>query len=102
MGAFFNSGQICIAVKRLYVHEKVYEPVVAALAKLADDAVIGNGLDAGVQFGPLQNKMQFERVKGLLEDGRRHGKIRVVVQSGSGCGGCHAHGTRHGLDQQAP
>ncbi len=63
MGAFFNSGQVCIALKRLYVHEKVYDALVAELAQLARDAKVGNGLDEGTFFGPVQNKMQFEKVK---------------------------------------
>lgn len=75
MGAFFNSGQVCIALKRLYVHEKVYEPLVAELAKLANEAKVGNGLEAGNMFGPVQNKMQFEKVKGYIEAGRKDGKI---------------------------
>jgi len=75
MGAFFNSGQVCIALKRLYVHEKVYDALVAELAQLAKDAKVGNGLDEGTFFGPVQNKMQFEKVKGFLEAGRRDGKI---------------------------
>jgi acyl-CoA reductase-like NAD-dependent aldehyde dehydrogenase len=66
---------VCIALKRLYVHEKVYEPLVAELAKLASDAKVGNGLAEGTMFGPVQNKMQFEKVKGFLEAGRRDGKI---------------------------
>jgi acyl-CoA reductase-like NAD-dependent aldehyde dehydrogenase len=74
-GAFQNSGQVCIAMKRLYVHEKIYDAVVDELAKLANEAVIGDGLQQGTQLGPLQNKMQYERVKELIEDARKHGKI---------------------------
>lgn len=73
--AFTNSGQVCIAVKRLYVPDALYDAMCGELAALADAAVVGNGLDEGTQFGPLQNRMQFERVKELLEDARRHGKV---------------------------
>jgi acyl-CoA reductase-like NAD-dependent aldehyde dehydrogenase len=75
MGAFFNSGQVCIALKRLYVHEKVYDALVAELTKLANDAKVGDGMTEGTMFGPVQNKMQFEKVKGFLEAGRRDGRI---------------------------
>jgi acyl-CoA reductase-like NAD-dependent aldehyde dehydrogenase len=75
MGAFFNSGQVCIALKRLYVHERIYDALVAELAKLAKDAKVGDGLAEGTMFGPVQNRMQFEKVKGFLEAGRRDGKI---------------------------
>ena len=73
--AFTNSGQVCIAVKRLYVPDALYDALCSELVALADAAVVGNGLDEGTQFGPLQNRMQFERVKELLEDARRHGKV---------------------------
>ena len=73
--AFTNSGQVCIAVKRLYVPDELYDALCAELAALADAAVVGNGLDEGTQFGPLQNRMQFERVRELLDDARQHGKV---------------------------
>lgn len=73
--AFFNSGQICFALKRVYVHESIYDAMVEELAKLADAAVVGDGFEQGVGFGPVQNKAQFERVKDLLEDARLHGKV---------------------------
>lgn len=73
--AFQNSGQVCIAMKRLYVHDSIYDETVDELAKLADEAVIGDGLEQGTTHGPLQNRMQFEKVKELLEDARANGKI---------------------------
>ena len=59
--AFTNSGQVCIAVKRLYVPDALYDALCSELAALADAAVVGDGLEEGTQFGPLQNRMQFER-----------------------------------------
>ena len=75
MGAFFNSGQVCIALKRMYVHEKVYDAVVAELARIADAAVVGDGTKEGVMFGPMQNRMQYEKVKAIIEDAKQHGKV---------------------------
>ena len=49
--AFQNSGQVCIAVKRAYVHESIYDAVCDELARLADAAVVGEGLQQGVQNG---------------------------------------------------
>ena len=72
-GAFENSGQICSAIKRVYVHEKVYSTVLATLGEIAQGVKVGNGLDAGVQLGPLNNKPQFERVTELVEDAKKHG-----------------------------
>jgi acyl-CoA reductase-like NAD-dependent aldehyde dehydrogenase len=74
-GAMINTGQVCLAIKRIYVHESQYDAVCNELATLAKAAVVGDGMAAGTQFGPLQNKMQFERVRALIEDTRREGKI---------------------------
>jgi len=73
--AFQNSGQVCIAMKRLYVHESIYDEMCAELAQLAEDAIIGDGLEQGTQLGPLQNKMQYDKVKDLIEDARGTGNI---------------------------
>jgi acyl-CoA reductase-like NAD-dependent aldehyde dehydrogenase len=74
-GAFQNNGQVCIAVKRVYAHESVYDAICDELAVLADAAVIGDGLEQGTQIGPLQNKMQYDKVREILEDARQHGNI---------------------------
>ena len=73
--AFQNAGQVCIAMKRVYAHESVYDALCDELARLAREAVVGDGLEQGTQMGPLQNKAQFEKVLGFIEDGRRNGKI---------------------------
>jgi len=77
-GAFTNSGQICVAIKRLYVHEKVYEPIVHALAELAGRVTVGAGLEVGTELGPINNRPQFERVQELVDDARRQGG-RVIA-----------------------
>ena len=73
--AFQNSGQVCIAAKRVYIHESIYDAMCDELAKLADAAVVGDGLEQGTEFGPLQNKAQFDKVLGYIEAGRRDGKV---------------------------
>lgn len=73
--AFQNAGQVCIAMKRLYVHESIYDAVCEELARLAENAIVGDGLEQGTQIGPLQNRMQFEKVRELIEDARRSGNI---------------------------
>jgi len=77
-GAFENTGQICSAIKRVYVPEKLYTRVVDELAEIAKSVKVGNGLEAGTQLGPLNNKPQFDRVKELVEDARKHG-ARIVT-----------------------
>lgn len=74
-GAFQNSGQVCLAIKRLYVHEAVYDEICNELAALANTAVVDDGLKQGTKLGPLQNKMQYEKVKGFLDDAKRNGKV---------------------------
>jgi acyl-CoA reductase-like NAD-dependent aldehyde dehydrogenase len=85
-GAMFNAGQACIAIKRLYVHDSIYDAVCDELGRLARETVVGDGLEQSTQMGPIQNKPQFERVKGLIEDARRNGKIvaggRVLERAG--------------------
>jgi acyl-CoA reductase-like NAD-dependent aldehyde dehydrogenase len=73
--AMTNSGQVCLAAKRIYAARAIYEPLCSALARLADEAVVGNGMDSKTQFGPLQNRRQYERVKGLIADAKSHGKV---------------------------
>jgi acyl-CoA reductase-like NAD-dependent aldehyde dehydrogenase len=74
-GATINSGQVCLAIKRVYAPEKIYDELCDELAKLAKEAVVGDGLEQGTQLGPIQNKMQFEKVKEYIEVGRKDGKI---------------------------
>jgi acyl-CoA reductase-like NAD-dependent aldehyde dehydrogenase len=71
--AFVNSGQVCMAIKRIYAHEKIYDALCAALVEEAKKAVVGNGLDPATELGPIQNKMQYDRVVGIIEDTKRSG-----------------------------
>lgn len=77
-GAFINTGQTCAALKRLYVHDSVYDEVVDALADVARQTPMGNGLDEQNVLGPLQNRAQFEIVRDLVEDAARVGG-RIVT-----------------------
>jgi acyl-CoA reductase-like NAD-dependent aldehyde dehydrogenase len=71
--AFHNSGQVCTAVKRVYVPEAMFSPLVAAIAKIARDVRVGDGLEESTQLGPVNNAMQLERVSSLVEDAKKHG-----------------------------
>jgi acyl-CoA reductase-like NAD-dependent aldehyde dehydrogenase len=73
--AFGNCGQICIAMKRLYVHDDIHDAVCDELAKIARSKTIGDGFDESTDLGPLQNRKQFERVKELIEDAAKHGTV---------------------------
>jgi acyl-CoA reductase-like NAD-dependent aldehyde dehydrogenase len=73
--SFFNSGQVCAVIKRLYVHTSIYDAVCAEMAALANGATVGDGMDPATAFGPVQNRAQYEKVLRTLEDARKHGKI---------------------------
>ena len=77
-GAFENSGQVCQAIKRLYIHEAVFNPLLEKMAELAEGLKMGDGLEPGTQLGPINNRPQFERVIGLVEDARNRG-ARIVT-----------------------
>lgn len=67
MGAFQNSGQICVATKRIYIHEKIYTEFLAEMVQFTKTLQVGDP-ESGSMLGPVQNRMQFERVKELFED----------------------------------
>jgi acyl-CoA reductase-like NAD-dependent aldehyde dehydrogenase len=71
--SFVNSGQVCMAIKRIYAHEKVYDALCDALVAEAKQAVVGDGLDPASELGPMQNKMQYDKVIAILEDTKRSG-----------------------------
>lgn len=72
-GAFQNSGQVCSAIKRLYVHERVYQPLVQALAELAQSVRVGDGLDPASELGPVSTSPQLQRVEELVADAKAAG-----------------------------
>lgn len=72
-GAFKNNGQVCTAIKRVYVPERLLEPILERLVELAGQARIGGGFEPGVQLGPLNNEPQLRRVTDLVEAARLDG-----------------------------
>ena len=79
-GAFINNGQTCAALKRLYVPDAIYDEVCDSLVEYAKNIPVGHGLDEKSVLGPVQNKMQYQKVIDLVEDAKRNG-ARVL------CGG---------------
>jgi aldehyde dehydrogenase (NAD+) len=68
--AFTNSGQICAATKRVYIHDDIYDSFATALTAVAKAVPMGDGSEQGIGLGPVQNKAQYERVRSLIEDSR--------------------------------
>lgn len=84
-GAFLNMGQTCACAKRLYVHESLHDAVVAELAALAQAMPMGDGLQPGMVMGPIQNRMQFDKVSRLVDSARAQGA--TIVCGGEPSGG---------------
>jgi acyl-CoA reductase-like NAD-dependent aldehyde dehydrogenase len=72
-GAFMNSGQMCIAAKRIYVHESIYEEFSQEFIRIVRATRVGAGESEDSEVGPVQNKIQLERLKELVRDCRQQG-----------------------------
>ncbi|KAK3344297.1 Aldehyde/histidinol dehydrogenase [Lasiosphaeria hispida] len=91
-GGFFNAGQVCVASKRIYVHESIYDEFLERLvAEVERGYAIQEDANAPSVFGPVDNKMQFEVVKGIIEDCKKNGynivtggKTQAVTAAGKG------------------
>lgn len=77
-GAFGHQGQWCVGIKRLYVHRSFHAKFVQAFVDYAKTIKVGDGLDPDVEFGPVQNKMQFDKLKTFLEDIKANGQKIVL------------------------
>jgi acyl-CoA reductase-like NAD-dependent aldehyde dehydrogenase len=81
-GAFTNSGQVCSAIKRIYVHEDDHDAFVKEFVAIAKEAKLGDAFDKESMYGPLQNKMQFDKVSAYVEDAKAKGaKIEIGGQA---------------------
>jgi acyl-CoA reductase-like NAD-dependent aldehyde dehydrogenase len=80
--AFGNCGQVCSAVKRIYVPQQLYKDVVDAFASIAGTVVVGDGFDESSQLGPLQNRAQFEKVSAMVD--------QAISSGGRAAAGGHA------------
>ncbi|KAL2062743.1 hypothetical protein VTL71DRAFT_5815 [Oculimacula yallundae] len=72
LGAFFNSGQICVASKRIYVHQDIYTPFLKALTDVVRSWKVGPASE-DVMLGPVQNEVQYGIVKGHIEECKKKG-----------------------------
>lgn len=83
-GGFINNGQTCAAMKRLYVHEDVYDEVCDALVAFAKKIPVGDGMAEDSILGPVQNQMQFDKVKRLVDAGKENGRVLLGGDPGEG------------------
>jgi len=73
VGKFRNNGQVCIAPSRFYVHKDVEKKFAEAAVEFARNLKLGNGLDAGVEVGPMFEKKALEQTINLVEDAKKNG-----------------------------
>ena len=73
LGALQNSGQVCIATKRVFIHQDIYRPFVDAMVAFTKYLKPGSPEDPSTGLGPVQNKMQYDRVMGFVDDCREKG-----------------------------
>ncbi|KAH7079840.1 aldehyde dehydrogenase domain-containing protein [Paraphoma chrysanthemicola] len=73
MGAFQNSGQVCVATKRIYIHESIYKELLQEMVNVTKTFKVGNPDDGDNLLGPVQNQMQYEKVKGFFADSKAKG-----------------------------
>lgn len=85
--AFQNSAQFCVAAKRVYIHDDIYDELAGELVAFAGTVKLGDGAQQGTDLGPIQNRMQFEKLRDLLDDARGKGQRFLLggsVQDGPG------------------
>jgi len=70
---YFNSGQVCNAGSRLFVHASQFDEVLSGLSEQAKSAKVGPGLDPDTELGPVVSAEQFDRVLGYIDQGREAG-----------------------------
>lgn len=83
-GCFINNGQTCAALKRLYVQDAVYDDVCRELAAYAAQIPVGNGSDEASILGPIQNRMQFDKVNALVQAAAEKGRVVLGGAAGEG------------------
>ena len=81
-GRFYNAGQTCTAVKRLYVHEKISKIFVKKLRERVESLKVGNGLESGIDLGPMNSAGQRERISGMVNEITDKCKGKIIT------GGC--------------
>jgi acyl-CoA reductase-like NAD-dependent aldehyde dehydrogenase len=77
-GAFTNSGQVCVAIKRLFVPDKMHDQIVSGLVERAKQVKVGNGLEPDTKLGPINNEPQVTKLAAMVDEAKRDG-ARIEV-----------------------
>ncbi|WZH50151.1 aldehyde dehydrogenase domain-containing protein [Fusarium acuminatum] len=75
LGSFMNSGQFCVASKRIFVHEDIYDEFLKVMVETVKQWTVAptSTIEQGIMLGPIQNQMQYDIVKGFFEDASQNG-----------------------------
>ncbi|KAI6754882.1 hypothetical protein HG530_012634 [Fusarium avenaceum] len=75
LGSFMNSGQFCVASKRIFVHEDIYDEFLKVMVDTVKQWTVAptSTMEPGIMLGPVQNQMQYDIVKGFFEDASQNG-----------------------------
>ncbi|HLE13266.1 MAG TPA: aldehyde dehydrogenase family protein [Anaerolineales bacterium] len=78
LGAFYNSGQVCISVQRIYSQQGIYEPFTEKFVQASQAMVVGDPLDERVDVGPMIDSGEADRIEGWVEEAQAGG-ARVLT-----------------------
>lgn len=92
MGAFQNSGQVCVATKRIYIHQDIYPAMVQEMVNFTKTLTVGPP-STGAFLGPIQNKMQYEKVLSYFHDTKSQGYKFAIGPDDSPQSDQHPHAT---------
>jgi acyl-CoA reductase-like NAD-dependent aldehyde dehydrogenase len=82
-GRFYNAGQTCTAVKRLYVHDRIAKEFIVKLRTRTESLVVGNGLGPKTDIGPLNSAKQRERITVIVDRTRERGEGKILTGGGA-------------------
>jgi betaine-aldehyde dehydrogenase len=89
-GRFYNAGQTCTSVKRLFVHQAIADEFVSRLKQKVEALRVGNGEDPSVDMGPLSGKVQLDRIEDCVKEVRAKEQGTIIT------GGSRLTGTDYG------
>jgi acyl-CoA reductase-like NAD-dependent aldehyde dehydrogenase len=73
VGAYYNSGQVCISVQRIYSEKQVYEPFTEKFVKATESMVVGDPLDERVDVGPMIDQKEVDRIESWVKEAQTSG-----------------------------
>ena len=85
MARFFNTGQSCIAAKRILVHEDVYDEFILNVKTRIEKLIVGDPLDSKTQIGPLAKHEFVEKIEGLVQSSIDSGAKCLIKSNSDGC-----------------